>query len=333
MWTRNTVKLPSGYLMPRNALGTWRSTDEPLKAAVKCALDVGIRHFDTARLYFNEKVIGEVLSSAITSGEVKREELFIVSKLMPSDMHPEHARQAIEATIADLCVSYIDLYLLHWPYALAHKPSKFPVPAEERFGYDPVRIEAVWRVLEKAVDDGLIRSLGVSNFSPRKIETLQAAGLTCPVSCNQLELHPALQMATWVRWCQERGIVVTGFMPLGSPARPPTCRHTGDPDLLGSPVIASIAAAHGATPAQVLLRWAFDRGTVPLPKSVTPFRIAENAAALTASWQLSSAEHTAIDGLEGPHRFMRGDNVAVKTAQHGGHWRHVWEEEPHTGEE
>ncbi len=81
MWTRNTVKLPSGYLMPRNALGTWRSTDEPLKAAVKCALDVGIRHFDTARLYFNEKVIGEVLSSAITTGEVKREELFIVSKV------------------------------------------------------------------------------------------------------------------------------------------------------------------------------------------------------------------------------------------------------------
>jgi alcohol dehydrogenase (NADP+) len=219
-----------------------------------------------------------------------------------------------------------------WPYALVHKPSKFPVPAAERLGYDPARIEAVWRVLEKAVDDGLIRSLGVSNFSPQKIERLQAAGLARPVCCNQLELHPALPMTSWVRWCQERGIVVTGFMPLGSPSRPPTCRHAGDPDLMGAPVVTDIARKHGATPAQVLLRWALNRGTVPLPKSVTPARIAENAAALSAPWSLSAEETAALDAMEGPHRFMRGDNVAVKSAFHGGHWRHVWDEEPQAGD-
>jgi alcohol dehydrogenase (NADP+) len=255
-------------------------------------------------------------------------------QLMPSDMHTEHVRSSLEATLADLKTPYVDLYLLHWPYALVHKPSKFPVPSAERLGYDPARIESVWRILEQAVDDGLIRSLGVSNFSPSKIERLQAAGLRHPVSCNQLELHPALPAREWVRWCQDRGIVVTCYMPLGSPSRPPTCRHASDPDLLNSPVIMSIAAAHGATPAQVLLRWALDRGTVPLPKSVTPARIAENAAVLTAAWQLSSDESAAIDGLSagGPHRFMRGDNVAVKTALHGGHWRHVWDEEPQDGD-
>lgn len=189
-------------------------------------------------------------------------------------------------------------------------------------------------MLEQAVEDGLVRSLGVSNYSPKKIERLESAGLVHPVCCNQLELHPALPMTAWVRWCLDRGIAVTAFMPLGSPSRPPTCRHAGDPDLLGSAVVSGIAAAHpSATPAQVLLRWALDRGTIPLPKSVTPARIVENAAALLAPWELTADDRAALGRLDVGHRFMRGDHVAVANAHHGAHWRAVWDEEPQPGDE
>ena len=166
------VVLSDGSRMPRIALGTWRTEPAALATAIRAAISAGVRHFDCAALYFNESVIGEAIAAAITAGEVKREQLFICSKLMPTSFAPHDAIVALEKTLADLRVDYIDLYLIHWPYALPAKPSAFPVPPAERLGYSHDNLLATWRALEGAVDRGLVKSLGVSNCTPRHLEPL-----------------------------------------------------------------------------------------------------------------------------------------------------------------
>lgn len=313
-----TVTLLNGRTMPSPGYGTWRAGDaETLRAAVLNALLNGVRHFDCAAIYQNEHVIGEALADAVARGVVTREELFVCSKLMPTDMHEEAVDEALNKTLANLQLKSLDLYLLHWPFAFPRKPSAFPVPIDERLGYDPARVAAVWRALERAVDDGRIVSLGVSNFTPSKLEALRSIARVQPV-VNQLELHPALAQAEVLAWHAERRIVVTGYCPLGSPARPPTFTHAGDPDVLGAAPVVAIAARLKRSPAQVLLRWAVQRGTVPLPKSVTPSRIVENARIF--DFELLPDDMAALAALDVGHRFSRGEHFAVK----GQEWPDLW---------
>ena len=156
------VKLLSGHTMPTAALGTWRSERAVLKAAIGAALSADVRHLDCARLYANEDVVGEAVVEAIQRGVVTRAELFITSKLPPNAMHEDAVEAALDASLSELRTSYLDLYILHWPTAFVRKPSAFPVPFPERLGYDAARVLAVWRVLERAVASGKVRSLGAS---------------------------------------------------------------------------------------------------------------------------------------------------------------------------
>ena len=298
-----TVALLTGARMPLVGLGTWRTDNAVLQPALEHALRNGWRHLDCAQMYANEAIVG----AAIAAAGVPRDALFITSKLMPTCMHAEIALSALDRTLADLGTPYVDLFLLHWPFRYVPKPSAFPVPPEERLGYDADAILAVWRVLEAAVDAGKIRSLGVSNFSVQKLATLCASARHKP-AVNQIEGHVALQQPRLLAWHAARGIVVTTYCPLGSPARPDTFVRAGDPEVLKSPVVAAVAARAGRSPAQVLLRWAIQRGTVPLPKSVTPARLDENLAAF--DFELSAADMAELAGLDRHHRFSRGYSYA-----------------------
>jgi len=166
----------------------------------------------------------------------------------------------------------------------------------------------------------------VSNFSTVKLQALLDGGLVAPCCCNQLEVHPYLSQRDVVRWHAERGIVVTCYCPLASPARPPTCHFEEDPvPLLSAPALCAAAARAGMTPAQACIVWALQRGTVPLPKSVTEARIRENAsAALGRAGSLDAEEMSAIDALNVNHRFVRGDNHAPE----GVFWWDMWDEAP-----
>lgn len=316
----STVVLRSGHAMPVLGLGTWRSDKAALKHAVTHALSAGYRHIDCAIMYANEDVVGEGLAEALAGGVVSRASLFVATKIMPTQMHPGLVRPALEASLKRLRLGYVDLVYLHWPLRFVAAPSAFPVPPAERLGYDAAAVAETWAQLEACVDAGLVRSLGVSNFTCAKVAALEAAA-RLPVSVNQLELHPALAQRRVVEWHAARGIVVAGYSPLGSPARPPAFRHgDAEPAPLAAPAVAELAARHGRTPAQVLLRWALQRGTAPLPKSVTPARLDENLGALARGWALSAEDMEQIDGLDEGYRFSRGEDKTVP----GQHWSELW---------
>ena len=313
-----TVALLTGARMPVVGLGTWRTDNAVLQPAIEHALRNGWRHLDCAQMYANEHIVG----AAIAAAGVPRGELFLTSKLMPTCMHADTALAALDRTLNELQTPYVDLYLLHWPFRYVPKPSAFPVPPAERLGYDADAVLAVWRVLEAAVDAGKIKALGVSNFSVTKLAALLPHARHKPC-VNQIEGHPALQQPRLLAWHAARGIVVTTYCPLGSPARPETFVRAGDPELLRSPVVAAVAARAGRSPAQVLLRWAVQRGTCPLPKSVTPARLDENLAVF--DFELSADDMAAIAGLDLHHRFSRGYGYAL--AGEAASLASIWDED------
>ena len=308
--------LLSGYDMPQLGLGTWRSDKEKLKSALLHALKIGYRHIDCAAMYFNEAIVGEALEE---SGII-RKELLITSKIMPTDMHIDCVESALEKTLKELKTNYVDLYLLHWPFRFSLSPSQFPVPVSERLGYNIEEIGKIWKILERLVDEGKIRSLGVSNFSVKKIKELLSVARH-PVTCNQLESHIYLQQAKVIDWHKERGIVVTCYCPLGNPSRPATFIHSDGPAVpaLENPVICEIARNHNCSPAQVLLSWAMKRNTVPIPKSVTFTRLDENF--VSTFLQLTDDDIARISLLDENHRFSRGEQFCVE----GQNWQDNWD--------
>lgn len=255
-----TVTLLDGNALPRLGFGTWPLDDRAARAAVGIALEQGYRLIDSAARYDNERGVGQ----AIAESELPREEIVVTTKLPGADHGYDAALAAFEESRRRLGVDYVDLYLIHWP-----------LPAIDRY------VET-WRAFVHLRDEGLVRSIGVSNFTPQQIERIADATGVLP-AVNQVELHPAFAQDELRAWHAERGIVVESWRPLGR----------GE---LDDPAIARIAAAHGRTPAQVVLRWHTQVGAVPIPKSATPQRIAENIAVF--DFELSDGELAAIAELD-----------------------------------
>ena len=353
---------------PSPGFGTWRCDEALLEEAVLAALRLGYRHLDCAQLYKNERIVGRAIARALAEGApATRAELFVTGKLAPTQMQAESVRPAIERSLADLfpeahaahaadpaahAAPYFDLFITHWPYSVDPACTTSPAPFAMRRGYSPAAYLAVWRAMEAAHDAGLVRALGCSNMTAKKLHALiegaAAVGAAAPAggaddrarvrpSCVQVELHPFLAQRSLIDFCAARGIAVTGYCPLGSPGRPALYRAPGDPDVLAAAPVAAAAAAHACSPAQVLLRWAVQRGTVPLPRSTNAGRIAENLAGARGvgsgsgapagaggEWRLSEAEMAALDALDAGSekgRIMKGDNFA----REGEHWREVWD--------
>ena len=290
-----TIALSDGRSLPVPGFGTWRCDPALLQAAVVAAIRVGYRHIDTGP-YRNEALVGAGIREAISQGLISsRAELFITGKLPATCMEPAAVEPALRKLLGELGTDYVDLYITHWPYALAPDSTASPPLAAARRGYSPEAYLATWRALEACVGAGLARSLGCSNMTARKLDALLREAHVRPVAL-QNELHTALAQPALLRFAARAGVVLCGYCPLGSPGRPDLYRAPGDPEVLSHPEVAAVAAAAGRTPAQVLLRWAIQRGTAPLPRSTNSARIQENWA--VHGWALSPEHMARLDALD-----------------------------------
>jgi 2,5-diketo-D-gluconate reductase A len=250
------VALDPGGAMPLVGLGTWQMTGTRCQAAVRAALDVGYRHIDTATMYGNEREVGR----AVRESGVPREQVFVTTKLPPGAAGRE--RRTLDASLRALGTDHVDLWLVHWP------------PRGRA-------LLSTWEELLAARDRGLARAVGVSNYRPAQLDELIAATGVAP-QVNQIPWAPALYDAALLGEHRRRGVVLEGYSPF---------KNTD----LGHPVLVEIAARHGVTPAQVVVRWHLDHQVVVIPKSATPERIAANLDVF--GFSLTEEELARIDGL------------------------------------
>ena len=237
------------------------------KQATTTALEVGYRHLDCAERYGNEDAVGEALREAFGAGTVAREDMFVTTKLWNTNHRPDRVRPALDASCRRLNVDYVDCYLIHTPYAFAPGDDQDPRDEHGDVIYDEgVTLVETWQALERLVDDGVCKSIGLSDISLDKLREIVAAARIKP-DVVQVESHPYLPEWELLDFCQQNGIVLLAFAPLG---------HASKPNLLEDPVITAIAEQVHISPAQVALSWAAQRGTAFLTTSRKPQRIQEN---------------------------------------------------------
>lgn len=299
--------------MPLVGLGCWKIPKEACAEQVYDAIKLGYRLFDGAQDYGNEKEVGQGIKSAIDDGIVKREELCVVSKLWNSFHHPDHVRLALQRTLDDLQLDYIDLFYIHFPLAFKY------VPIEERYPpnfYTGEKDEAnhiiaqanvpiidTYRALEKLVDEGLIKSLGISNFSGALIQDLLRGSRIKPAAL-QIEHHPYLTQERLIKYAKNVGLQVVAYSSFGplSFLELQNAKALDTPTLFEHEVIKSIAYAHSATPSQVLLRWATQRKIAIIPKSSKKERLLANLQ-IDSALDLTETELEQISGLNKNIRF------------------------------
>ena len=302
-----TMKFPNGDVMPALGLGTWKSKPEEMYNTVKTAISLGYRHIDCAAIYGNEIEIGQALADCIQEGLVKREDLWITSKLWCSSHGLENVEPALQKTLNDLQLDYLDLYLIHWPVAFK-SGVVLPDTGDDFISLEELPIAETWRGMENSVEKGLCHHIGVSNFSIKKLRDLLKIAKIKP-EMNQIELHPYLQQNKMLEFCKESGIFITAYSSLGSSDRPDNLKTNEEPILLQNPVIINIAKKHNCSNAQILLAWGLQRGTSVIPKSVNPQRLQENLAADEIN--LSDDEMAEIAKLDINYRYLSGSFWAI----------------------
>jgi len=292
------LTLQSGDRMPALGLGTWQAAKGQVAQAVTEALRIGYRHIDCAHVYGNEAEIGETLATT----DVPRNELWITSKLWNNSQMPEDVRPALKGSLKALGLEYLDLYLVHWPVQIRSDVT-YPQSSADLVPWTTEHMLETWGALEECVDEGLVRNIGTSNFSTKKILAIQERCTLRP-AVSQVEMHPYFQQNKMRAFCAANGMIVTGFAPLGSKHRPAHQIKADEPSLLDHPHILSIAEKHGTTSAAVLLGWAVARGTSVIPKSVNPGRLQQNLAA--ADLALDEEDMAAINAMDAGYRFLDG---------------------------
>ena len=298
-----TFKLNTGATMPAIGLGTWKSKPGEVGAAVKAAIKAGYKHIDCAHVYGNEAEIGQALTEVLKEQGMKREDIFITSKLWCNSHAKEDVLEACQITLKNLQLDYLDLYLVHNPYAFK-KHLHFPTKPEERegiLGYDKKRMSETWKAMEELVHKGLCKAIGISNFSSTKVKALLETAEIVPAT-NQVELHPFLPQPGLKKFCEEKGILITAYSSLGSPDRPSRFIEEADPVLMDEPIVKEIATKRNCSAAQVLLAWGINYGCPVLPKSVNEGRVRQNLE--TYDVKLEQEDMTALANIGTKFRYL-----------------------------
>lgn len=316
-----TQTLYTGGKIPVVGLGTFGSdhvTPQKIAQAVVGAACVGYRHFDCASVYANEREVGAALRHVMAGG-VPRSELFITSKVWNDRHHDVVA--SCRQSLADLGLDYLDLYLVHWPFPNFHPPGcsiDSRSPDAKPFILD--NYLRTWRQMEQLVDLGLVRAIGTSNMTLAKFKAFLPHCRVRP-AVNEMELHPHFQQPELFDFVRASGMVPIGYCPVGSPNRPERDRTPDDTDPLKDPVVTSIAARLGVHPAFVCIKWAVQRGQVPIPFSTTRANYLANLRAAVTP-PLSDADMTALSRIDRNCRFIKGHVFLWKENQT---WEALWD--------
>lgn len=296
------LKFRNGDKMHAIGLGTWKANGEKLKKAIKDAVYAGYRHIDTAANYENEEAIGEALSEIFEEGKIIREDLFITSKLW-NDSHGEgQVIPALEDSLNKLKLDYLNLYLIHWPVVFRHGV-KFPKTPEDYLSLDEVPLTETWKQMEKALELGLTKHIGVSNFSIRKLKNLIVEAKIIP-EMNQVEMHPLLPQNELLEYCRENHILMTAYSPLGSGDRSKTMKTGDEPNMMDLEIIKNLAKKHNALPAQILIAYHTKRECAAIPKSVTKEHIISNFQ--SADINLDDSDMKELASIEQSYRYITG---------------------------
>lgn len=316
-------KLYTGAEIPVVGLGTFGSdhvTADQIAEAVLGAIEIGYRHIDCAAVYGNEKEIGESLQKVMKNG-VKREELWITSKLWNNKHAKEDVIPTCKQTLKDLQLDYLDLYLIHWPFPNHHGVG---VDVNAR---DPHAVPFIhenymktWRELEKLVEMGIVRHIGSSNMTIPKLKLLLRDAKVKPAA-NEMELHPHFQQPELFQFCVNNNIAPIGYSPIGSPSRPERDRTPEDTVDIEDPVLVKIAQRLNVHPAVVCIKWAVQRGQVPIPFSVRPEKFWSNLKAVTVD-PLTDEEMREIAGIDKNNRLIKGQVFLWESAKD---WQDLWD--------
>lgn len=320
----NTFTLANGDHIPVIGFGTFGSdhySHEQVSSAVEVAIEAGYRLFDCAEVYGNEDKIGQVFAAAFQRGQIRREDIFVTSKVW-NDHHGEGGpTAALKRTLADLRLSHVDAYFVHWPFPNYHAPGcdgDSRNPDSKPFSAD--EFMRVWRELEDLNGQGLAKHLGMSNMTTSKLDAVLPLCKVKP-SLIEMELHPSFQQKALFDYCVARGIQVIGFCPLGSPNRPERDKTPDDVADTQLPEVIQVANAHGIHPASVCLKWAVQKGAIPIPFSGSERNIRANLACVQGD-PLTDAEMSSLLKAERNCRLVKGQVFLWPDADS---WRQLWD--------
>lgn len=314
--------MPHGAI-PVVGMGTFGSdhvSHEQMAEAVIGAAETGYRHFDCAEVYGNEELIGRSLEQIMKTG-VAREELWINSKVWNNHHKPSDVIAACERSIESLRLDYLDLYFVHWPFPNFHPPGcTVESRSPDSRPYTHAGFMRTWEAMEQLLSRGLVRNIGTSNMTIPKLELL-LRGASVKPAANEMELHPHFQQAALFDFVVGNGMLPIGYCPLGSPGRPERDRTPEDTVDIEDPVLVSIAKAHGIHPAIVCIKWAVQRGQIPIPMSSNPRNYTANLRAATED-PLTPAEMAEIAKIDRNCRLIKGQ-VFLWSGASG--WKDLWD--------
>ena len=315
--------LRGGDEMPAVGMGTFgsdRFSAEDIAAAVKGAAEVGYRLFDCASVYGNEHLIGEVFEEIMGTG-IRREELFITSKLW-NDMHGKRdVLLSCAQTLKDLRLDYLDLYFIHWPFPNFHPKGAPPdYHNKDAKPYIHESYMETWYQMERLVEAGLVRHIGTSNMTIPKLKLVVRDARIMP-SVNEMELHPCFQQPELYQYCKDVGIQPIGFCPIGSPTRPDRDKTPEDVVDIEDPIVVKIAKAHNVHPAIICIKWAVQRGQTPIPFSIHRNEYASNIRC-TIEDSLTDEEMKELEKADKNSRLIKGQVFLWEGAKD---WTDLWD--------
>jgi alcohol dehydrogenase (NADP+) len=315
-----TLEFRNNDHMPILGLGTWKSEKGEVYDAVRNAIKIGYRHIDCAPIYMNEEEIGRAFSDAFSEGDVKREDLWVTSKLWCNSHGAEYVEPALQKTLSDLQLDYLDLYLIHWPIVFKNNII-LPEKGDEFICLTEVPISLTWKAMEECVARGLTKHIGVSNFSVKKLKDLIENSVIKP-EINQIEIHPFLQQNGMLEFCNDEDIHLTAYSPLGSMDREDFLKNHNEPSLLEHPLILEIAMMHQSSPAQVLISWSIIRNISIIPKSTNSGRLQQNFDAQKLN--LTTSDMDQISKLNKNFRYVNGTFFPFENTKYS--LENLWDE-------